>query len=383
MTGKHALLSASSSHRWLACPPSAKLCAGADDKGSEYAQQGTDAHALCEYKLLKALRRKAENPTENLTFFDEEMDSCSDMYVQFVLEQLATAKDNCNDPIVMVEQHLDFSQWVPDGFGTGDCVIVSDNTLHVIDFKYGLGVLVEAEHNTQLMCYALGALRLLDGIYDIDSVSMSIFQPRREHVSTFVMDKAELLAWAEKTLAPTAELASQGAGEFKAGEHCRFCKVKAMCRRRAEYNLELARYDFAMPDSLTDEEIEAVLAKTASLVSWASDVADYALQQALSGRQWRDWKVVEGRSVRKYTDDEAVAAVVKEAGYDPYDYKVLGVTAMTKLLGRKKFEELLGGLVQKPQGRPTLVPISDKRAAMNTATNDFNDVNDMNSKEEN
>lgn len=383
MTGKHALLSASSSHRWLACPPSAKLCAGADDKGSEYAQQGTDAHALCEYKLLKALRRKAENPTENLTFFDEEMDSCSDMYVQFVLEQLATAKDNCNDPIVMVEQHLDFSQWVPDGFGTGDCVIVSDNTLHVIDFKYGLGVLVEAEHNTQLMCYALGALRLLDGIYDIDSVSMSIFQPRREHVSTFVMDKAELLAWAEKTLVPTAELASQGAGEFKAGEHCRFCKVKAMCRRRAEYNLELARYDFAMPDSLTDEEIEAVLAKTASLVSWASDVADYALQQALSGRQWRDWKVVEGRSVRKYTDDEAVAAVVKEAGYDPYDYKVLGVTAMTKLLGRKKFEELLGGLVQKPQGRPTLVPISDKRAAMNTATNDFNDVNDMNSKEEN
>ena len=246
-----------------------------------------------------------------------------------------------------------------------------------------MGVLVEAEHNPQLMCYALGVLRLLDGIYDIDSVSMSIFQPRREHVSTFVMDKAELLTWAEKILAPTAELASQGAGEFKAGEHCRFCKVKATCRRRAEYNLELARYDFAMPDSLTDEEIEAVLAKTASLVNWAGDVADYALQQALSGRQWRDWKVVEGRSVRKYTDDEAVAAVVKEAGYDPYDYKVLGVTAMTKLLGRKKFEELLGGLVQKPQGRPTLVPMSDKRPAMNTAANDFNNVNDMNYKEEN
>lgn len=383
MPGKHALLSASSSHRWLACPPSAKLCVGADDKGSEYAQQGTDAHALCEYKLLKALGRKAENPTENLTFFDEEMDSCSDMYVQFVLEQLATAKDNCSDPIVMVEQHLDFSQWVSDGFGTGDCVIVADSVLHVIDFKYGLGVLVEAEQNPQLMCYALGALRLLDGIYDIDSVSMSIFQPRREHVSTFVMDKAELLTWAEKILAPTAELASQGAGEFKAGEHCRFCKVKATCRRRVEYNLELARYDFAMPDSLTDEEIEAVLAKTASLVNWAGDVADYALQQALSGRQWRDWKVVEGRSVRKYTDDEAVAAVVKEAGYDPYDYKVLGVTAMTKLLGRKKFEELLGGLVQKPQGRPTLVPMSDKRPAMNTAANDFNNVNDMNYKEEN
>lgn len=383
MPGKHALLSASSSHRWLACPPSAKLCAGADDKGSEYAQQGTDAHALCEYKLLKALGRKADNPTENLTFFDEEMDSCSGMYVQFVLEQLAAAKESCSDPVVMVEQHLDFSQWVPDGFGTGDCVIVSDSVLHVIDFKYGVGVLVEAEHNPQLMCYALGVLRLLDGIYDIDSVSMSIFQPRREHVSTFVMDKAELLTWAEKILAPTAELASQGAGEFKAGEHCRFCKVKATCRRRAEYNLELARYDFAMPDSLTDEEIEAVLAKTASLVNWAGDVADYALQQALSGRQWRDWKVVEGRSVRKYTDDEAVAAVVKEAGYDPYDYKVLGVTAMTKLLGRKKFEELLGGLVQKPQGRPTLVPMSDKRPAMNTAANDFNNVNDMNYKEEN
>lgn len=381
MPGKHALLSASSSHRWLACPPSAKLCAGADDKGSEYAQQGTDAHALCEYKLLKALGRKADDPTDNLTFFDEEMAVCSDMYVQFVLEQLAAAKGSCSDPVVMVEQRLDFSEWVPDGFGTGDCVIVGDSTLHVIDFKYGLGVLVEAEHNPQLMCYALGALRLLDGIYDIDSVSMSIFQPRREHVSTFVMDKAELLAWAEKVLAPTAEFASRGEGEFKAGEHCRFCNVKATCRRRAEYNLELARYDFAMPDSLTDDEIEAVLAKTASLVSWAGDVADYALQQALSGRKWRDWKVVEGRSVRKYTDDEAVAEKVKAAGYDPYDYKVLGVTAMTKLLGRKKFEELLGGLVQKPQGRPTLVPISDKRPAMNTAANDFNDVNNF--KEEN
>ncbi len=381
MPGKHAMLSASSSHRWLACPPSAKLCSGADDKGSEYAQQGTDAHALCEYKLLKALGRKAEDPTENLTFLDEEMVSCSEMYVQFVFEQLAAAKENCSDPIVMVEQHIDFSKWVPDGFGTGECVIVSDSMLHVIDFKYGVGVLVETENNPQMMCYALGALCLFDGIYDIDSVSMSIFQPRREHESTFVMDKAELLEWVEKVLAPTAELASQGAGEFKAGEHCRFCKVKATCRRRSEYNLELARYEFAMPDKLTDEEIEAVLAKTASLVSWAGDVAEYALQQALRGRQWKDWKVVEGRSIRKYTNDEAVADVVKAAGYDPYDYKVLGVTAMTELLGRKKFEELLGGLVHKPQGRPTLVPVSDKRLAMNTAANDFNDVNDF--KEEN
>ena len=371
MPGKHALLSASSSHRWLACPPSARLTEGMPDKSSSFAEQGTDAHSLCEYKLHVALGEAAKDPTENLSFFDEEMAECSDMYVQFVMEQLAKAKEACRDPIVLVEQRLDFSKWVPQGFGTGDCVVAADGTLFVIDFKYGLGVLVEAERNPQMMCYALGALSLLDGIYDIKKISMTIFQPRREHVSTYEMKKADLLSWADKVLAPTAVLAMKGEGEFKAGSHCQFCKARANCRKRAEYNLELARYDFAMPAELTDTEVEAVLSKADDLASWAADVKEYALQKAVSGKTWKDWKVVEGRSVRKYANETAVAETVKEAGYDPYEQKVLGITAMTRLLGRRKFDELLSGMIVKPEGKPTLVPLSDKRPAMHTAVNDF------------
>ena len=246
MPDKHAVLSASSSHRWLACPPSALLCAKEKDKPSEFSLQGTDAHTLCEHKLKTGLGQQTKDPTEDLTFFDEEMADCTDMYAQYVMEQLSIAKEKCSDPIVLVEQHLDFSQWVPEGFGTGDCVIVADETLTVIDFKYGVGILVDAENNPQMLCYALGALSLFDGIYDIKNITMTIFQPRREHVSTFSISKEALLSWAEKTLAPTAQLAAKGEGEYKAGSHCQFCKVKSTCRKRAEYNLELARYDFEM-----------------------------------------------------------------------------------------------------------------------------------------
>lgn len=370
---KHAVLSASSAHRWLACPPSALACAEVKDTANEYAQQGTDAHSLCEYKLLNALGQKAEDPTENLTYFDEEMADCSEAYAQFVLERVEAAKQKCADPIVLVEQRLDFSEYVPDGFGTGDCVIVGDGTLSVIDFKYGVGIVVESEKNPQMMCYTLGALALFDGIYDIDTVSMTIFQPRRENVSTYTISKEELLTWAKDVLAPTAELAAKGEGEYCAGEHCQFCKVKATCRKRAEYNLELARYDFEPPANLEDAEIEAVLARADELISWAGDVKEFALQAALQGKQWQDWKVVEGRSNRKYTNDDAVAQTVQNAGYDPYEHKVLGITAMTKLLGKGRFEELLGGLTYKPQGKPTLVPITDKRPVMNTAAEDFKD----------
>ena len=234
MVNKHAVLSASSSHRWLACPPSALLCAKEKDKPSDFALQGTDAHTLCEHKLKIALGQQSKDSVENLTFYDEEMVECTDMYAQYVMEQLSEAKGRCKDPIVLIEQHLDFSQWVPDGFGTGDCVLVSDDTLTVIDFKYGLGILVDAENNPQMMCYALGALSLFDGIYDIKDITMTIFQPRREHISTFTISKEELLSWAENTLAPTAKLAAKGEGDYKAGEHCQFCKVKATCRKRAE-----------------------------------------------------------------------------------------------------------------------------------------------------
>lgn len=375
MPDKHAVLSASSSHRWLQCPPSALLCSKAGDTTSEFAIQGTDAHSLYEYKLKTALGKESADPTENLTYFNEEMADCADMYVQYVMEQLAAVKETCKDPLVLVEQRLDFSRWVPQGFGTGDCVIVADGVLSVIDFKGGIGVLVEAERNPQLMCYALGALDLFDGIYDIEQMSMTIFQPRRENISTYTIPKEELLSWADDTLKPTAELAAQGKGEFKAGEHCRFCNVKATCRKRAEYNLELARYDFAMPSTLGDEEIEAILSKADALVSWASDVKEYALQQAVSGKEWHDWKLVEGRSNRRYVNENAVAETVEKAGYDPYEHKVLGITAMTKLLGKTKFEEMLSGFIEKPQGKPTLVPMSDKRPAIHTAANDFKEDN--------
>lgn len=373
MPVKHAFLSASASHRWLECPPSAKLCAEQDDRASPYAKQGTDAHALCEYKVLKALGRPAKDPTEDLDFFDTEMDNCTDEYCTYVMEQLQEANQYCKDPEVLVEQRLDFSRWVPNGFGTGDCLIVADKVLHIIDFKYGLGILVDAENNPQMMCYALGALEIYDGIYDIESVRMTIFQPRRENISTYEMAKEDLLHWADTILKPTAELAYVGNGEFKAGDHCQFCKAKATCRKRAEYNLEMAKYDFEMPASLDETEIAAILPRIDDLVAWAGDIKEYALQQAMSGTEYPGFKVVEGRSVRKYTDEATVAATVTDAGYDPYEKKVLGITAMTSLLGKKRFEELLGGMIMKPPGKPTLVPESDKRPAINTAKDDFKD----------
>jgi len=371
----HAFLSASASHRWLACPPSAKASADIKDTPSPYAQQGTDAHALCEYKVLSALGKNIQDPTSTLEFYDGEMEGCTEEYRNYVMEQYEDAKKHCTDPLILIEQRLNFSRWVPDGFGTGDCVIVADDVLHIIDFKYGLGVLVEAEGNPQMRCYALGALDLYDGIYDINTVKMTIFQPRRSNVSTCSMSKDDLLSWADTVLAPTAKLAYEGGGEYSAGEHCQFCKIKASCRKRAEENLKMARYDFEMPAHLTDTEISAILTQADELVSWANDIKEYALKRALSGTEYAGFKVVEGKSNRRFTDEEAVAFIVKDNGFNPYEQKLLGVTAMTSLLGKKRFEELLSGLIAKPPGKPTLVPLSDKRPTMSTAKDDFNDNN--------
>lgn len=365
----HAVLSASASKRWLNCPPSAKLNAEIPDITTEYAKEGTDAHELAEYKVNQLLGIKSDNPTENLDYYNQEMEDCTDSYAQYITEQMS----QYSSPVVMVEQRLDFSRYVPRGFGTGDCIIVADDVLTVIDFKYGKGVAVEAEHNPQMMLYALGALEMFSILYDINEIQMVIFQPRIENISEFSMSVSDLLDWAENELKPKAELAAKGEGEFCAGEHCRFCNVKATCRKRAEYNLAIAKCDFAPPDMLQDIEIAMILERADSLTAWAADVKEYALSEALKGRKWNGYKVVEGRSNRKYTDEKMAAAVVKKAGKDPYsEPKILGITEMTKLLGgKKKFEELLSKYVYKPQGKPTLVPVSDKRKEWSAAENDF------------
>lgn len=369
---KHAKLSASSAHRWMNCNPSANLEREFANRTSEAAAEGSAAHALCEHKLRKALKMRSTRPVSK--YDSDEMEMYTDSYVEFVLEKIEVAKQHCADPFVLIEQRLDFSCYVPDGFGTGDCLIVADKLLHIIDFKYGLGVLVDAEENPQMMLYALGALRLFDALYDIDTISMSIFQPRRENVSTWTITVAELEEWAEKTLRPKAELAFKGEGEFNPGPWCTFCKAAVKCRARAEEKLALAQYEFAKPPLLTDEEIEDILSRLDDLTKWANEIAAYAQDAAINhGKQWNGYKLVEGRSNRKYTDESAVIAAATAAGYlDIFKKSLIPITEMEKLMGKKTFAEVLGGLVIKPQGKPTLVPASDKRPAIHTdAKHDF------------
>jgi len=287
------------------------------------------------------------------------------------MESLEAAKLTTSDPMVFIEQRLDFSEYVPQGFGTADCIVIADKCLSLFDFKYGTGILVDAEKNSQLMLYGLAATLLFDVIYDFDEVRMTIIQPRRDNISTYSISKDELISWAEETVRPIAKLAFEGKGEFKSGKHCQFCAVKATCRERAEANLTLAQYEFREAELLSDEEVADVLDKADDLISWAKDVKEYALSAALSGKAFPGYKLVEGRSNRKYTDEAAVAETVSEAGYEPYEKKLLGITAMTNLLGRRQFNELLGRLVMKPEGKPTLVPVSDKRPAMTTIFDEF------------
>lgn len=370
----HALLSASSSHRWLNCPPSARICYGKEEKISEFALQGTDAHTLCEHSLKSILGMPSENPVDNLTYYDEEMQECADEYACYCLSVYEDVKKTCSDPVVLIEQRLDFSKYVPEGFGTGDCVIVGDDVLYVIDYKHGMGVEVSAENNPQMMCYSLGALKLFDGIYDIKKISMIIFQPRKQNISTFDMSKEDLYSWAESVLAPTAKLAFEGKGEFKAGEHCQFCKVKSACRKRMEYNMQMAKYDFEVPAKLHNSEIEFILSKADHFLSWVNDIKEYALKQALDGTEYKGFKIVKGRANRKFTDVNVVAQIVADEGYNPYERKLLSISSMTSVLGKAKFEELLGGYIYKPQGKPVLVPDSDKRPAINTANDDFSEI---------
>lgn len=373
---KHAILSASASHRWLNCLPSARLELEFENKGSEAAAEGTAAHALCEHKLKKALKRRSKRPASE--YDSDEMEEYTDAYVQFVMEHYMAAKESCADPLILIEQKLDFSEYVPDGFGTGDCLIVSDGVLHIIDFKYGLGVLVDAVENPQMKLYALGALGLFDAIYDIREVSMSIFQPRRENVSTWTIPVEELKRWAEDELKPKAAMAFNGEGDYCPGEWCGFCRAAVRCRARAEEKLKLAEEEFRLPPLLSDDEVAEMLALIPDITKWANEVLAYATDAAVNhGKEWNGFKIVEGRSVRKYRDEAKVAEAAKLHGYsDIYRQSLITLTEMQKLMGKTNFEEILGELIYKPPGKPTLVPMSDKRPAMNVSNvmNEFNEI---------
>ncbi|WP_026894317.1 DUF2800 domain-containing protein [Clostridiisalibacter paucivorans] len=367
----HSIYSASGAHRWMNCPPSAQLEQQFPNETSSYAEEGTAAHDLAEHKLKKALKMRSKKPTS--PYHSDEMDEMTDLYVEYCLELIERSKENCSDLQILIEQKLDFSDYVPEGFGTGDLVVVGNGTLHVVDLKYGRGVIVSAEKNPQMMLYALGALSLFDMLYDIEKVSMAIVQPRVDNFSTWEITVKELLKWAEEELKPKALLASTGGGEFCAGDHCRFCRAKNQCRARAVKNLELLKYEFQDPALLTDEEIAEIIGLADELAKWAGDIYTYATALAINeGREWDGFKLVEGRTRRKFTDETAVAETAKEAGYtDIFKQSLITITEMEKLMGKKKFNDILGNLVEKPKGKLTLVPETDKRQAVDPIHAEF------------
>lgn len=380
----HALLSASGAHRWLHCPPSAKLEAKLPDSSSMFAEEGTLAHKLGELQLRLALGEitqdgydRAVAPIHAHELYTDEMPGYTEDYCDHVMETLAEAKERDSCAMVYLEQRLDFSKWVPGGFGTGDVVILANDILEIIDLKYGKGVPVSAEDNPQMKLYALGALEGFGFIYDVKTVRMTIYQPRIDNVSSWEISAAELLQWAETELKPKAKLAWAGKGEATAGDWCQFCKVKARCKARAEaMQAVVGAFGLNLPNLLTVEEVAEILRTADQIQSWAKDVQDFALAQARDhGIKFAGWKLVEGRSNRKYTDEFAVETKLQAGGYSNEDIfqepKLLGITAMEKLLGKKHFEALIGDLVIKPAGAPTLVPATDKRPELSSAASDF------------
>ena len=374
MPTKHARCSASAAHRWINCPGSVALSDQCPDPGaSSYADEGTLAHSLAELKLRHALKelttgqyKKQLAKIQQSDYYNAEMDEATDFYVDAVLEEFAAADEGAE---LMIEQQLSLEQWIPEGFGTSDVVIVSNTQIQVIDLKYGKGIKVEAKNNPQFRLYGLGAVSLFGDLYDFDTVKTTVVQPRLDHVDSEVVILKELLLWGEEEVAPRAIMAMEGSDYFVAGDWCRFCPAKARCRKRAEFNLDLARMEFQKPPLLSDEEIGEVLAKADHLQKWAEEVNQYALEQALAGKHFEGWKLVEGRSIRKYADETKVASTLMAAGFDEamlYQRKLNGITEMEKLVGKKKLAATLGDLLIKPAGKPVLVPESDKREAINT-----------------
>ncbi len=375
MPTKHARLSASSAFRWINCPGSVALSDQCPvPASSSYADEGTLAHAIGELKLRyvndeiskRQLNAKMK-PLLQSEYYCGEMEEATTYYADAVIEALEAAGD---DAELMIEQQFSLDKWVPEGFGTSDAVVIGGGVIQVIDLKYGKGIKVDAHNNPQLRLYGLGAANLFEGLYDIETVKTTIIQPRLDHISTETISLKELTAWADEDVRPRAQMAMDGTDYTAVGDWCRFCPAKAVCRKRAEYNLSIAKDDFRKPPLLTDEEIGEVLRRADEVQRWAADISAYALDQALAGKQYDGWKLVEGRSVRKYANDLKVAETLKAAGYDEamlYERKLYGISAMEKIVGKKKLTETLGDLIVKPAGKPVLVPESDKREAINTS----------------
>lgn len=370
----HAVLSASGAEKWLNCPPSARLEESYPDTSSPYAKEGTLAHEIAEFKarnyfietLPKRTFTSKLNKFKKDELYQNEMDEYTENYLEYVKE---VAMRYPSKPYIALEKKIDFSKYVPDGYGTCDCIMIHGNDMHIIDFKYGKGVPVSAENNSQLMLYALGALEAYCMLYQIETVHLSIFQPRIDNISCFEISAANLLSWAVGEVEPKAKLAYDGIGDFKAGEHCRFCKAQAQCRAKAESIISVFPIK-EEPALLTDDEIGLILAKAKELVSWSNAVEDYALNAILSGKEIQGWKAVEGRSVRVFSDADKAFEKIVESGTPEemlYERKPLSLSQIEKLLGKKEFESIVSSFVIKPQGKPTLAPSDDKRPVFNKA----------------
>lgn len=365
MPEEHAFLSASGAHRWMHCTPSAMLEKQFPDNAGSYAAEGTLAHSLAELKLRKQFEiMKLSDYKQQLAaiqadeLYQPEMDGYTDTYVDYI-RSLCMAFPAM--PYVVIEKRLDFSHIVPGGFGTGDCVILYGDTLHICDLKYGKGVPVSAENNPQLRLYALGAIHEYSLLYDIKEVQMHIIQPRLDNISTDTLTADALQQWGD-SVKPIAEQATNGTGEFQAGDWCRFCRAKAQCRARAVQMLEIG--EKKNKELLTDAEIGEILTAAQSLQSWVKSLEDYAEKQLIAGKEIPGWKLVEGRSNRTITDTDAAFHVLGQSGYDEallYERKPLNLTALEKLCGKKHLTELIGDYIVKPPGKPTVVPAADKR----------------------
>jgi hypothetical protein len=381
----HAILSPSGASRWFACTPSARFEEKFPDKTSSFAQEGTVAHSLGELLIRQKLNwidKKTFNAEladfEANEYFNEEMlEHCND-YADFVCEKFAQAQERTPDAKLFLEQRLDMTDYVPEGFGTGDAVIVADAMMETVDLKYGKGVAVNVHENKQQMLYALGALKDFDIQYDIQEIRMSVYQPRINNIASFIINKDELLTWAETELKTKADLAFEGKGEYVPGDHCQFCRGRAVCKALAEKNLGLAAYEFKDSNMLDDTEIADVLSRSKQFTNWIGAVEEYAFDQALNfGKKWPGYKLVEGRSNRKYSDPDAVANALIGANFPEetiFTKKLLALTNLEKEIGKQTFNELVVPFIIKPAGKPTLAPVSDKRpefTGVESAISDF------------